>query len=166
MYLKSKKIDLFGSVIAPIFFACEDSASANSDILANGNRKTVDAIRAFNAKVFHCLSQMKKQLTKQFAYLMHSSVKPTFAKHLRHQARAAHKAHGFLHISAEILGGKQHHGNDFRIVNPATIGLFVVHRFKKIVKKYVHGDGFFYHGQSCFVFNHYKINRLAMIILQ
>ncbi|MDR0745843.1 MAG: hypothetical protein LBF17_05045, partial [Mediterranea sp.] len=83
----------------PVLFSFNNPEVRDTDILANTDRKTVDAINALKVQLFYGLSGVKEQFAKELPNLMQPAIETAFTQHIRHQPCTADKTKGFFNVS-------------------------------------------------------------------
>jgi hypothetical protein len=151
MYLEAIKVTPLGGAIAPVSSVFEYPITRNAHVMTDGYREAINGICVAYVQRFNCLSGVEEEFAEQFAYPVHSAIKPAFAQHIWHQSGGTDETQGTFYIASKIHGGYQDHCSDLRIVHFAMPGLFITHRFQYIVKKCVYCNGFYNHGQSSFL---------------
>jgi hypothetical protein len=138
------------------------TAARNTNVMTNSYRKTVNTVGGTDIQRFNCFASVKEKFGQQFPYPMHPSIEPAFTQHFGNHSGGADKTDACFNIAAKISRGKQYNRNDFCISCFSVYGLFIAHRFQNIVKKCVHCNSFYNHGQSVFKCVEYtSINGLA-----
>jgi hypothetical protein len=133
-----------------MFLSLHDTAERNTDVMANGYRKTVNTVGGTDIQGFNRFASIKEKFGQQFPYPVHPSIEPAFTQHLGHHSGGTDKTDACFNIAAKISRGQQYNRNDFGISYFSVYGLFIAHRFQNIVKKGVHCNGFYNHDQSVF----------------
>jgi hypothetical protein len=95
---------MFGCTTSPVLFSLDNPGVRNTDIMANTDRKVVDAINGLKIQLFYDLSRVKEQFAKEFPDLMHPPVETAFTKNSRHQAGTSDKAKGTIQYSPQSTG--------------------------------------------------------------
>jgi hypothetical protein len=140
----------FGNATSPVLFSFDYTGVRDTDIMANTDRKAVDAINGFKIQLFYGFSRVKEQFAEEFPDLMHPPVETAFTGNSRHQACTADKAKGLFNISRKVPGSQQDDCDYFGAGRVTPFRLFMIHRFQYTVKKYIYCNGFINRGQSLF----------------
>lgn len=116
-------------------------ASANAVVIADGNRKTINAVDRFRIQGFPRFAQDGEEREEQIAHTMQASIEPTLAEHLGNEAlffqiRACRFKIGAIEQGCHNRGGN-HFGSP---IGHLRLRVFVpVQTFEQIDAKTVNG---------------------------